>query len=280
MGPKIITDTSCDLPDKVLDQYGIEMIPLRVTFENGETYRDRFDLPPEVFVKKMAAFKTLPKTAAPDPVSFAKCFERGLREKGEVIFISLSSGLSSTYNTALLAANMLDTGKVKVFDTLNASLGTGIMAVRAAQMAAQGMPIDSITPCLETIRHKSLNIFTLDTLENVVKGGRLNPIEGLAGNLLNIKPILRGDESGKPEVIEKVRGRKRAITHMVDIISEKFTKPLADQIVGISHVNCGADAHLLAEKIESCYHPDTIWVSEMSATIGTYAGEGALMINV
>jgi len=182
MAIKILSDTSCDLPDEILEQYQIDMIPLRVTFADGETYLDRWELSPELFVKKMAASKTLPKTAAPDPSTFIEHFEKGLREAGEVLFISLSSGLSSTYQIAQLARQMLCNTKVRVFDTLSASLGTGIIAVRAAQMAAAGLSMDDIIKRLENILNLKLTIFTLNTLENVVKGGRLKKIEGLAGD--------------------------------------------------------------------------------------------------
>lgn len=281
MSIRIVTDTSCDLPTDILNQYQIDMIPLRVTFENGETYLDRLELPPEVFVQKMAASSLLPKTAAPDPSTFIEHFERGLREAGEVLFISLSSGLSSTYQIAQLARRLLGSTKVKVFDTLSASLGTGIMAVRAAQMAAAGLSMDDVIKGLSSTLKTKRTIFTLNTLENVVKGGRLRKIEGLAGDLLHIKPIFLGNnENGKPELFEKVRGRSKAVKRMVEILGEFAESGLGNHIVGITHVHCLADAQYLAQLIAERYNPDTIWISDMSATIGTYAGEGGLMINV
>lgn len=279
MGLRIITDTSCDLPDEILQEYHIEMIPLKVTFENGDTFLDRFEIPPSVFVKKMAEFRSLPKTSAPDPRTFIEYFEKGIKELGEVLFISLSSGLSSTCQTARLACTMMETDRVKIFDTLTASLGTGIMAIKAAQMSAGGLSLDMIIKKLAQIRSLSENIFILDTLENVVKGGRLSRIEGMAGNLLNIKPVLRGNESGVPEVIEKVRGRKKAMNRFLTMMGELSRDSFTRKIVGISHVNCEEDARQLMYKISEKYHPQRILISEMSATIGTYAGEGALMVN-
>lgn len=279
MSIRIVTDTSCDLPDEVLHQYQIDMIPLKVTFDNGETFLDRFELPPHIFVQKMAASRTLPKTAAPDPHTFKEYFERGVREMGEVIFISLSSGLSSTYQTAQMACRMMGSERVHIFDTLTASLGTGILAVRAAQMAARGLNLPSILRGLETMRQQAENIFTLDTLDNIVKGGRLKRVEGLAGNLLQIKPIFRGNENGRPEIVQKIRGRRKSLVRMVDMLGELIGPGLKDRIVGITHVNCLKEAQLVLQLIEERYHPDTIWISEMSATIGTYAGEGGLMIN-
>ncbi|HBQ26103.1 MAG TPA: DegV family protein [Syntrophomonas sp.] len=281
MALRIITDTSCDLPDRELEKHSIEMIPLKVTFDNGETFLDRFELAPANFVKKMKLSKILPKTSTPDPHTFIEYFEKGLKDAGEVLFVSLSSGLSSTYQTAQLACNMLGSEKVKIFDTLTASLGTGIMAIKAANMAAQGLSLDAIIERLMRIRSNREVIFTLDTLENVVKGGRLSRIEGLAGTLLHIKPILRGNERGVPEVIEKVKGRKNAIHRLVSLLGVLTGNSLKDRLIGISHVNCEEDAIYLSNQIKKDYNlTNEILISEMSATIGTYAGEGGLMINV
>jgi DegV family protein with EDD domain len=278
---KILTDTSCDLPENELKKYNIEMIPLKVTFANGETFLDRFELDPVKFLQKMRMFKTLPKTSAPDPHTFIKYFKKGLRDYDGVLFLSLSSRLSSTYQTAQLACSMLGNDKIKVFDTLTASLGTGIMAIKAAHMSAQGLLLENILDKLTQIRSSREVIFTLDTLENVVKGGRLSRVEGLAGTLLHIKPILRGNEQGVPEVIEKVKGRKKAMQRLVSLLGELAGSSIKDKLIGISHVNCEKDAIQLREDIERCYNPGKrIIIAEMSATIGTYAGEGGLMINI
>lgn len=278
MAVKVITDTSCDLPDEVLREYNIEMIPLKVTFENGDTYLDRLEIGPELFTQRLMVSQKLPKTAAPDPNTFVRYFDDGVKEVGQVIFLSISSGLSSTYQIAKLACNLLDTTKVKVFDTLSASMGTGIMAIKAAQMAARGISLDLICQNLTQIRDISENIFTLDTLLNVVKGGRLSRVEGLAGTLLNIKPLLKGI-NGKPEVVEKVRGRKKALHRLLSMVGELAGDSISHRIVGITHVDCLEQAEFIYNEIEQRYAPQRILISPMSATIGTYAGKGGLMIN-
>jgi len=277
---KIITDTSCDLPDEELKKHNIEMIPLKVTFDDGETYLDRIELSSAHFIKKMKSSKKLPKTAAPDPLTFIEYFEKGLREAGEVLFISLASTLSSTYQTAQLASNMLGEKKVKIFDSLTASLGTGIMAIKAANMSNMGLSSDTIIERLTRIRSSREVIFTLNTLENVVKGGRLSRIEGMAGTLFHIKPIFRGDHLGKIRVVEKVSGRKKATSRLVAMVGELAGESIKKRLIGISHVNCKDDAIRLGKEIEERYNPENkIIIAEMSATIGTYAGEGGLMVN-
>lgn len=123
-------------------------------------------------------------------------------------------------------------------------------------------------------------LFTLDTLENVVKGGRLSKLQGLAGDVLNIKPILRGNDEGVPVIVEKVRGRGKAIRRLVNMVGEISGSNIRDRLVGVSHVRCPEDAAALAREIEDRYQPkEPIMISEMGATIGVYAGVGGLMIN-
>jgi len=282
MGIQIITDTSCDLPDRQLEQFEIDIIPLKVSFDNKETFLDRVELPPDIFVKKMTAAKNLPKTSTPDPQTFIDFFENGLNKQGEVLFVGLSSGLSATCQTAQLACNMLGNNQVRVFDTLTGSLGTGIFAIKAALLAREGLAMESIIEHLTAWRVHTETIFTLDTLENVVKGGRLSRIEGLAGTMLNIKPVLRNDHvSGAPFVTDKVRGRKKAIQRLLAMIEEDVGSDASQRWIGISHVDCEEDARRVAHKLEEKYHPvNPIIIAPMSATIGTYAGVGGLMINM
>lgn len=281
MGVRIITDTSCDLPREFLEQYQIEMIPLKVTFEDGQTFLDRVEITPSMFVDRMAKSKNLPKTSAPDPDTFISYFKKGLTECGQVLFISLSSGLSSTFQTAKLASNLLGSNDICIFDSLTASLGTGIAAIKAARMAALGVNVYTIVEKLSVIRKTRQVLFTLDTLENVVKGGRLSKFQGMAGTILNIKPILWGNPEGIPEVVEKVRGRNKAIHRMVDRLGEIPGIKVGDHIIGVSHVHCPEDAIRFAQQIENRYQPkEKIIISEMSATIGTYAGVGGLMVNL
>lgn len=282
MGIQIISDTSCDLPDRWLEQYEIDLIPLKVSFDNRETFLDRIELSPEAFVKKMIASKNLPKTSTPDPQTFIDFFEAGLTKKKQVLFVSLSSGLSATCQTASIACSMLGSDKVRVFDTLTGSLGAGIFAIKAAIMANQGLSMDAIIDKFTALRSFTETIFTLDTLENVVKGGRLSRIEGFAGTVLNIKPVLRNDMvSGAPFVVDKVRGRKKAIQRLLSMVEEDVGKDVSQRWIGISHVDCEEEARRLASELEERYNPvNPIIIAPMSATIGTYAGVGGLMINM
>lgn len=276
---KIITDTSCDLPDSIIKELNIEMIPLRVSFEDGETYLDRYELSPDLFIAKMRASNSLPKTAAPDPAMMIKSFEKGLAEAGEVLFISLSSPLSSTYQNAHLARSMIGSDRIKIFDSLTASLGTGITIIKAAHLVKQGLEMEDLLDRLIEIRSNRVMLFTLDTLENLVRGGRLKKYEGMTGDFLNIKPIMKINPEGLTEVIEKVRGRKKAIKRLLEMVDEFGGEYLSDKIIGISHLNCLDEARDMAEAIKRRYHPrENIIISDIGATIGTYVGEGGILV--
>ncbi|HWP98821.1 MAG TPA: DegV family protein [Syntrophomonadaceae bacterium] len=281
MSIKIITDSSCDLPDELLKKLNIEIVPLKVSFENGETYLERFELNPVLFASKMRSFKTLPKTSTPDPATMITAFTKGLSEAENVLFICLSSMLSGTCQTAYTACYSIGSDRIRVFDSKSVSLGTGILAIKAVQMAEQGFTLNEIFENLSIIRKSSEVIFTLDTLENVVKGGRLKRHEGLLGNLINIKPIMRINEEGLVEIVERTRGRKKATKRLLDMIGEYAGESVKNRLIGISHVNCLTEAEDLAAAIKNRYKPrEEIIISEMGSTIGTYAGEGGLAISL
>jgi DegV family protein with EDD domain len=281
MSVKIITDTSCDLPVELLVENKIDMIPLKVTFADGQTYLDRWEISPSQFIARMQKEPKLPKTAAPDPATFISNFDKGLNEADEVLFVGISSGLSSVCQTALLAKNIIDNENVYVFDSLAASLGTGFAAINASRLARQGMNAAAIVDELSRRRAAREILFILDTLDNIVKGGRLNPVQGMAGNFLSIKPMLRGNAEGVPEVVQKIRGRNHALQRLIDMVGETAGASAMDRVIGVSHVSCLEDAVKLAQALQEKYHPrEEIIIAEIGATIGTYTGAGALMVNV
>jgi DegV family protein with EDD domain len=273
---RVITDSGCDLPMEVLVENQIEMVPLKVTFEDGMSYLDRFEMSPREFREKMYRSKELPKTAAPDPNTFIEVFGRALLEAGEVVCVCISSGLSSTYQSAVLAKNMMESEKIRIVDSLSASLGEGILAIRAAEMARQGLPLDTAFRKLVDYRDNVKTVFTLDTLENVIKGGRLTKLQGLVGHILDIKPIFQGVE-GKIEVLEKIRGRRRALRRLTVLVGE-MSREVEGCIIGLSHMDCLADVNYLKEEIEKLYSPARIIVAEMGSTLGTYAGKGGIIM--
>jgi len=214
---KIITDSSCDLPDSVLREYDIEVVPLTNTFPGEGEYLEGVDLSKEQFQEKLKNARILPRTTAVDPNRFLAAFQKALKETGEVIYVGLSSRLSGTYQAASLAREMLGSDRIHLIDSLSASMGVGVLAFRAAQLVRKGMALPVLLEKLNHLRDGMITMCTMDTLENLVQGGRLSRVQGRLGSLLDIKPVILGDD-GKLHMVDRVRGRNRALSRMSSLL--------------------------------------------------------------
>ena len=278
----IITDSSCDLPKDVLKEYNIQVVPLKITID-GREYVELQDITAGEFAEKMKASRGLPKTSQPSPESFRDAFERA-REKppgkadSKVLCLTISSELSGTYQSACLARDLTEHREnIKVFDTLGGSIGHGLQVLKAAEMAEEGASLEEIIDALETHREE-MNIFILlDTLENIVKGGRLGRVQGTVAGMLNIKILLEGVK-GRVELLEKRRGRSKIIRRLFEIVDER-RGDFSQKVFGITHVNNERDALVLKEEIIRRFQPRDVIIYEMGGTMGTYAGEGGMIIS-
>ncbi|MDD4767553.1 MAG: DegV family protein [Desulfotomaculaceae bacterium] len=274
---KIITDSSCDLPQDLVDKYDIGVVSLHVTFDNNETFTERVTIEPEQFWKRMAASKELPKTSRPTPEAFAGAFSAALANHGSVIYLGLSSALSGTFESAQLAAKSVP-GDIHLIDSLTGSLGLGILAVKAHEFIHSGFSAQAVADKIIDYRDGMNTLFTMDSLENLIKGGRVGRLPGFIGAMLSIRPIGKGGDAGQIDVLEKVRGRAKSLQRMVQLVGEMGSK-LQEKIVGISHVNCLEEALSIKKEIEEKYHPRSIILSKICSTMGTYAGRGGLIVS-
>lgn len=272
---KIITDSSADLPEELLKRYDITMVPLTVTID-GDDYLEKVDLTSEEFFKKMFAMEELPKTSQPSPAVFAETFSK-FDSHTELLCLTISSGLSGTYQSACLGKE-LSTANVTVFDTLAGSLGHGLQIIRAAELAEQGSTIEEIIADLTVYREKMNILVLLDTLENIVKGGRLSKFQGSLARILHIKVILDRVEGGKVEILEKIRGKNRFRKRVLEIISERGTD-FSEITFGITHTGNEEDAQAIKQEIIQHFHPKDVLISYMGATMGTYAGKNGMIVS-
>ena len=185
---EIITDSSADLPVHYIEQYDIEVIPIIVSLD-GKDYREKVDISSEEFLEKMIHSNKLPKTSQPSPATYANCFAKFDKET-DILCLTVSSGLSGTYQSACMGKELANCSNVTIFDTLAASLGHGLQVLRAAELAQQGLSVEEIVTQLTEYRDHMNILVILNTLENIVKGGRLNKFEGTLAKILNIKVIL------------------------------------------------------------------------------------------
>ena len=277
MSIKIITDSSCDLPEELVDKYDIGVVSLHVTFDNNETFTERVTIKPEQFWERMAASRGLPKTSRPTPEAFAEAFREALANHDSVIYIGLSSALSGTFESAQLAAKSMP-GDISLIDSLTGSLGLGILVIKAHEFIRSGDSVQDVVKKVIDYRNNMTTIFTMDSLENLIKGGRVGRLPGFIGTMLSIRPIGKAGDKGQIDVLEKVRGRAKSLQRIVQLAGE-MGSGLQDKIVGISHVNCLQDALNLQKSIEENYHPGKVIVSKIGSTMGTYAGNGGLIIS-
>jgi DegV family protein with EDD domain len=271
---QLVTDSTCDLPREIIEKYNITVVPLTIHID-GKDYLESKELSPEEFYEKMQRADKLPKTSMPSPAAFAEVFDE-LSEKGPVLCLTISSGLSGTYNSACLGRDY-SKGDVRVIDTLSGSLGLGIQLIEAGELIKQGKGIDEIVDHLKNMAERTKVIILLNTLENIVKGGRLSKFQGSLAKLLDIKVILHGI-NGKVEILEKIRGKKKFLKRSIELIGN-LKEDFSNTIFGITHINNLKDAEFLKSEIIKKYNPKEVIMNYMGATMGTYAGEEGLIIS-
>lgn len=271
---QLVTDSSADLPKEILDKYNISVIPLTISI-NGTEYLEGIDITPREFCDKMLNSKGLPKTSQPSPGVFANVF-KALSSKGPVLCLTISSGLSGTYQSACIGRDMSDVD-VTVFDTLAGSLAHGLQLIEVGKLIEQGQTLNKILEFLQEYRKRANILILLDTLENIVKGGRLSRFQGSIANLLNIKVILQGIE-GKVEIVEKIRGKKKFLNRVVEFIGER-KKDFSETVFAITHIDNLKDAEFLRDEIIKKYNPKDVIINYMGGTMGTYAGKGGMIVS-
>ncbi|ATW26873.1 DegV family protein [Candidatus Formimonas warabiya] len=272
---QIITDSSSDLPPELIKKHHIHVVPLTV-YMDGQEYTEGVTIKPRDFAEKMIHSPVLPRTSQPSPGAFAQLFQE-ISPLGPLLCLTLSSKLSGTYLSACQGKD-ISRKDVAVFDTLSGSLGHGIQILKTVELAAQGLSREEIVKKL-TLFRSEMNIFILlDTLENIVKGGRLNRFTGALAKILDIKVLAQGVE-GAVEVVEKIRGKKRFLQKVVETITQS-RRDFSDRLLGITHVDNWEDAKYLKEALMEKVHPKEVLLNEMGPTMGTYAGKGGIIIAV
>ncbi|WP_129410064.1 DegV family protein [Marinitoga lauensis] len=274
---KIVTDSAADLPKEIIKKYDITVIPLNIDID-GSKYQDGVTISAEEFQNKMLNIKELPKTSQPSPELFKESFERLVEEGHEILCLTISSQLSGTIQAANLAKNLIkNNSRIEIFDTLGASSGEGVQVIKAAELISKGYSLDEIINELKKLRERIKILILLDTLENIVKGGRLSKFSGTIAKILNFKIILHNKE-GAVEMLERVRGRKKFHLKVLEIL-EREKENISNGIVGITHVNNKEDAEYFKNFIQEKYNPKEIYINYMGSTLATYAGNKGVIIS-
>ncbi len=274
---KLITDSTSDMPARYLKQYDIAVAPLSVHF-GEETFKDDgSEMTSEEFFEKLRSSKNLPTTSQVSPGEFVRLYDEYLDDYDHIISIHLSSKLSGTYNAAHQAKEILSTDKIHVIDSKLVSFALGFAVIQGAKMIERAETVETVVDFLENAHDHMESIFIFDTLEYLLKGGRLSKTEAILGGLINIKPILT-IKDGELKAIDKVRGRKKAIKYALGRIEERAGEidPLE---IAIYESDSSKMLEEIKEVIESKAAFEAMYESKIGIVVGTHAGPGCAAIS-
>ncbi|MDC3413719.1 DegV family protein [Aquibacillus sp. 3ASR75-11] len=278
MSVKIITDSASDLSENHYTTYDIDMVSLTVQLD-GRNYEDARTIFAKTVYDAMRNGK-VPKTSQVSPQTFTNTFEKYAKVNQPCIYIAFSSELSGTYQSAKIAEQELKetypNWELHILDTHCASVGQGLVALRAAELAQQGESFQTILDVATYHANHMEHIFTVDDLEYLYRGGRVSKTAAFVGSLLKIKPLLHVEE-GKLVPLEKIRGSKRVLKRMVELMDERGID-LTNQTIGISHGDDIETANQLAEIVKGKYGTNRIEIEMVGSSIGAHAGPGTLAL--
>ena len=276
----LMTDSCCDLSQQMVEDLGLVVLPLSV-LQEGKEYRDYPDhreLDPKVFYQKLRA-GAMGSTSAANVESFREAMEPILQAGKDILSINFSSALSTTCQSAAMAARELGEqypeGKMIVIDSLCASLGQGMLVYLAAQEKAKGKSIDEVADFVrETIPHLC-HWFTVDDLNHLKRGGRVSAAAALFGTMLQMKPVLHVDDEGRLIPVSKVRGRKASIKALLDKMEELA---IDTKTVFISHGDCADEIDEMAQAIRERFGTEKIVINYVGPVIGNHSGPGTMAL--
>lgn len=282
---KILTDSSCDMPVALVQELGLDVVPLSVQYQ-GQDY-DNYPNGDSRNKLNMTDFYnglrngTLTSTTAANPEKWSAAMEPVLAQGLDLLVLAFSSGLSATYTSAVLAAGELaeryPDRKIRVVDTLCASMGQGLLVYLAAQLQKEGQTLEQVAGWAEENKLHLCHWFTVDDLMFLKRGGRVSAATAVMGTMLKIKPVMHVDDEGHLINVSKARGRRASIDAMAAKIGETGIDP-QNQVIFISHGDCMEDAKYLEKVVRETYHPKDVVISYVGPVIGSHSGPGTLAL--
>ncbi|WP_108306803.1 DegV family protein [Metalysinibacillus jejuensis] len=268
----IVTDSTSDLTPQEIADNNIHVVPLSIQIDN-QTYTDGVDIQPEEFMEKMAVSKELPKSSQPAPGKFKEVYDALGKDGDQIISIHMTGGMSGTVESARQAAQMSE-ADVTVIDSRFIASGLGIQLLEAARLRDAGATLDEMIKRLEVVRDNTYLYVIVDTLDNLVKGGRIGKGRGFIGSLLNIK-VIANLEGGAYNPVGKVRSHKQVVNHLFKQFVED-TEGKTVKMASISHAHgMKTMGTPLKEKIEATGY-DNVRVQFTSPIVSTHTGPGAI----
>jgi DegV family protein with EDD domain len=268
---KIVTDSTCDIPEDLIKKFGITTVPIIIVF-GTETYRERIDITPEQFYKRLVESKVHPTTAMQTPAAFAEVFTRLAKETDEILAVIFSSKISATYDSAVQAKAMVgDIAKIEVVDSLQSCGGLGLPVIKAAEAAAAGAKLAELAEATKNWCSRSHIYMVFDTLEYLRKGGRVGRAQALLGGLLKMTPILTLKE-GVVTPVQRTRSRTQAIDALVNLV--KGANKI--EALMLEDATTPDELEIVASRCAEIYPRDKTYRSTVSPVIGVHVGPHVL----
>ena len=274
---KLITDGSCDLSQEIIDKSNVDIVDVKVSF-GDKSYSTRTDITITDFYNMMREAEELPKTSCPSPNQYLEAFDC---EEENIIVLCLTSKLSGIYNSAVLAKKMYEEEngnkkRIEVIDSTTGSIGQALLISKIADMIKAEKTMDEILPEIDRLKNDLVFYGALHTLENAIKGGRINPIAGKIIGILNFKAIVHITD-GLVKPIDKARGDKNCIKKVIDYINDDADK-VNRKILAIGHANCEEKALRVKEVLCEHHKFHEVHIMEVGPSMGTYTSEGAIVV--
>lgn len=268
----LIVDSACDLSLEIIQEKNIKLLPLRISYSHGE-YRDKIDISADEIYGNLE--NEVPKTSLPSAEDLEKIL-LDLENEGytHVIAVTISSGLSGTFNSIRLALEEHPNLTSHIFDTKILAMPEGIVALEVANLIEEGKSFEEIVSELPTIRKNIIGYFTVNTLEYLKKGGRIGRVAGTIGDMLNLKPIVTVDEDGIYYTVCKARGRKQSISKLTSFLKDELKKSKCN--VWILHGGALEEAKSILESLKGLNNILSLDISQISPALGVHGGPGLL----
>lgn len=276
----ITANSTCDLPEDIVNEFHLDMIPLYYTFDNETIYGDEIKLTMKDFYGKMREGQ-MATTMQSNPDTTIRHFKEHLEKGYDILHLAFDSGISGSYNSSVLAANELleqyPDRKIVVIDTLCATAHEGLLVYKALLNQKSGMSMEENIKWVEKMIPHAIMNFTVEDLKYLYKGGRLSRTSAIIGTMINVKPILHVDEVGKLGSLNTVRGRKKSLTTLVDNM-EKNMEGYDNDVVMITHADCEEDALFVADLIKERFGIEKAIINYSCPTIGSHTGPGLIAL--
>ncbi|MYL55216.1 DegV family EDD domain-containing protein [Pontibacillus yanchengensis] len=277
---QLITDGGSDLPPHLIEAYNVKIVPLNIHF-GEQQYVSGVDLDIQTFYKKMKEEDELPRSSAPSPYAFYETFKE-IDPENPILMLALSKSLSTTHDNAIMGKEMLleeePERTIVVLNTKTATSGMSLLIDEAGKCVKNGMEFEPLVAHMEERIEQTTTLFILRTVENLIKGGRLDRFKGAIAKTLNIKLLMKATDEGEIDVAEKVRGNKKAMRRFIEQIGETTTN-FENKVISLSYSTTEDKAKKLLQEMKERYAFKDSILMEMGPLCATYAGEGGYVMS-